>query len=581
MCFLCKRMLISNSTIDMKKIYNAMAFCGIAAFSAAAQQLPNIGFEGEWVDSKPWNSISHTDYSMTDALNRMNEQMELPQDADVRQPQGWIVSNVLGVVQELEDGAGYGALGSTVTGTQVAGHNSEKALKLTNNPNPFMATQIVPAYVSLGTSWATNTLDFSVGFFPINKDGGVFGGMDFTKRPDALLFDYKLEAPEGGTVQKATAMVYAWKGSWSQAEVPGNNSMSTETVKVDMTDRDRNILGMETSQGGAITKTDDAELIANSLAYIEEATSDWKTYTLPIEYLTSSTPAKINVVLSANDYFDSENIVSGNSLTVDNIRFAYYSRLQGVKLNGVAVADFTPDVFDYEFTGAVPTAAQVETVLLGEGQSANSKVDIDGNTVKITVTNPNGEDTDGLSEHVYTITCKESTNNITINGYLTIKMNGGSLAEDQPATITLQPTAENVYTITLPDFSLDLGGGPVLLGDIVVPDVSATETAGITTYTGEVKDMSLYEGRITADVNLTGTTDASGKADFNIQVLWNNLPIDVTFTGNVAGINNIKVDAASEPEEYFNLNGQRVAGDITPGIYIRRQGNNIAKVIIR
>lgn len=110
---------------------------------------------------------------------------------------------------------------------------------------------------------------------PLNKDGGVFGGLDFTKRPDALAFDYKLEAGEGQELQKATALVYAWKGSWSQAEVPANNSMSTQTVAVTMIDRDRNILGMETAQGGAVTKSDDAELIANSLQYIETGAADW------------------------------------------------------------------------------------------------------------------------------------------------------------------------------------------------------------------------------------------------------------------------------------------------------------------
>lgn len=558
-----------------------MALCGVAAMSANAQQLPNVGFEGEWTVSTPWNSVSGTSLSMNAALDRMKEE-EAPA-ANVNTPQGWIVSNVLGVVSELdpEYGEGFGALGSTVVGFETEGCNSAKALRLTNNPNPFMATQIVPAYVSLGTSWATNTLDFSVGFMPLNKDGGVFGGLDFTRRPDALAFDYKLEAGEGQELQKATALVYAWKGSWNQAEVPANNSMSTQTVAVTMTDRERNILGMETAQGGAVTKSDDAELIANSLQYIETAASDWTPYTLPIHYLTASTPAKINVVLSANDYFDSENIVSGNSLTVDNVRFLYYSRLEGVNIGGVAVKDFAPDTYAYEFTGAVPAADQVEAILLGEGRSATAKVAVEGNTVTITVSNPNGADADGKTEHVYTITCKESAEGMTISGYLTIEMLGAPIAQNQPATINMTPTAENVYTITLPHFSLDLGDGPVDLGDIVVPGVNASENNGITTYTGEVKNMSLYEGQIIADVNLTGTTDATGKANFNIQVMWNNIPIIVTFTGEVAGILNVEADSTDAPAEYYNLNGQRVIGDVAPGLYIRRQGNSVSKVIVR
>lgn len=558
-----------------------MALCGVAAMSANAQQLPNVGFEEEWTVSTPWNSVSGTSLSMNAALDRMKGEDEPA--ANVNTPQGWIVSNVLGVVSELdpEYGEGFGALGSTTVGFETEGCNSAKALRLTNNPNPFMATQIVPAYVSLGTSWATNTLDFSVGFMPLNKDGGVFGGLDFTKRPDALAFDYKLEAGEGQELQKATALVYAWKGSWSQAEVPANNSMSTQTVAVTMIDRDRNILGMETAQGGAVTKSDDAELIANSLQYIETGAADWTSYTLPIHYLTSSTPAKINVVLSANDYFDSDNIISGNSLTVDNVRFLYYSRLEGVNIGGVAVKDFAPDTYVYEFTGAVPAADQVEAILLGEGGSATAKVAVEGNTVTITVSNPNGADADGKTEHVYTITCKESAEGMTISGYLTIEMLGGKIAENQPATIDVTPTAENIYTITLPHFSLDLGDGPVDLGDIVVPGVSASESNGITTYTGEVKDMSLYEGEIIADVNLTGTTDATGKANFNIQVMWNNIPINVTFTGEVAGILDVEADSTDAPAEYYNLNGQRVIGDVTPGLYIRRQDNTVSKVIVR
>ena len=81
------------------------------------------------------------------------------------------------------------------------------------------------------------------------EHGGVFSGMAFAYRPDALAFDYIREFAEGADEQVATVLVYAWKGTWTQEEVPGNNSMSADVVKTTMIDRDRNILGMETSQG--------------------------------------------------------------------------------------------------------------------------------------------------------------------------------------------------------------------------------------------------------------------------------------------------------------------------------------------
>ncbi|MDE6464572.1 MAG: hypothetical protein K2L16_08085, partial [Muribaculaceae bacterium] len=49
----------------------------------------------------------------------------------------------------------------------------------------------------------------------------------------------------------------------------------------------------------------------------------------------------------------------------------------------------------------------------------------------------------------------------------------------------------------------------------------------------------------------------------------------------VSGIGNITVDA-DMPVEYYSLQGIRVAADkLTPGIYIRRQGNKVTKVLVR
>jgi hypothetical protein len=48
-----------------------------------------------------------------------------------------------------------------------------------------------------------------------------------------------------------------------------------------------------------------------------------------------------------------------------------------------------------------------------------------------------------------------------------------------------------------------------------------------------------------------------------------------------AGVDNIKVDNSNAPVEYFNLNGVRVNGDLTPGLYIRRQGTKATKVVIK
>ncbi len=50
-----------------------------------------------------------------------------------------------------------------------------------------------------------------------------------------------------------------------------------------------------------------------------------------------------------------------------------------------------------------------------------------------------------------------------------------------------------------------------------------------------------------------------------------------------SGVDNISVEPDSElPVEYYNLQGIRVAGDnLTPGIYVRRQGTKVTKVLVR
>lgn len=51
---------------------------------------------------------------------------------------------------------------------------------------------------------------------------------------------------------------------------------------------------------------------------------------------------------------------------------------------------------------------------------------------------------------------------------------------------------------------------------------------------------------------------------------------------NTTGIGNIAADNTAAPAEYFTIQGRQVGGEaLTPGIYIRRQGETTTKIIIR
>lgn len=67
------------------------------------------------------------------------------------------------------------------------------------------------------------------------------------------------------------------------------------------------------------------------------------------------------------------------------------------------------------------------------------------------------------------------------------------------------------------------------------------------------------------------------KADIN-----DNFTITAMFTGDSQGIDEIGIDEANGPVEYYNLQGVRVASEnLVPGFYIVRQGSKTAKVLIR
>ncbi len=53
-------------------------------------------------------------------------------------------------------------------------------------------------------------------------------------------------------------------------------------------------------------------------------------------------------------------------------------------------------------------------------------------------------------------------------------------------------------------------------------------------------------------------------------------------SGAVSGIEDLDVDNSNAPVEYYNLQGIRISADnLTPGIYIRRQGSDVVKVLVK
>ena len=344
-------------------------------------------FSGDWETCIPWDSKGNTKPSGT-------------------QPKGWHISNV----QTL--------LGAVIAGEKAEGSNGTTvAVKLTNQD---FSEQKIPAYMSLGTPWATAETYFSI----VRKaDGGVFGGLEFTYRPDAISFDYQRNNSNGK--ENATAIAYLWKGTWTQTNVPGNTAVGFAgygtATKVTMTNRDRNVLGNETSAtlGDHATHTADAKLIAKLEQSISESTmGTWKNMTIPFTYKDDTAiPEYINVIFAANDYFGDRNgIVADNSLTIDNVKLVYYHALNSLTYNGNKVANFDEGTTEYTLNGKLAEDFdKVKFTIKGAGATYDVAKDEANNVATITVKG-NDYDVNPSSKTVYTI---KFDGTVGINGITT------------------------------------------------------------------------------------------------------------------------------------------------------------------
>ena len=138
---------------------------------------------------------------------------------------------------------------------------------------------------------------------------------------------------------------------------------------------------------------------------------------------------------------------------------------------------------------------------------------------------------------------------------------------------------DGVYTLTveagtLSDKEFKIGSGETS-GDWAI-GFGGSATEGVTAKIGEA--FTVY------DV-------AGGK---NIYIEENSYKFDIKFvpdfannTGeltisinNPSGIEDVEISNEA-PVEFYNLQGVRVDGELTPGLYIRRQGNSASKVLIR
>ena len=461
----------------MKKSFllSGALLLSISAFTANAQQLPNVGFDS-------WKTTC-------------GKTLSVPNDFRQRpgvEPSDWNGSNVnqYVIIEKKESG---------LVTQQTEGNNKYLQLK-----NIFVGVStfgsVAPGFVNFGTPWVYAALPIS------DCDGGVFGGVSFDKKPDAIKGKYKRTDSNS---EDSHIIAYLWNGTYTSKI--GNVA---QTKIEEQNDVDRVVFGKATGSASG-------KLVAScDKAFSTTVNKDWEIIVVPLDYVANAgNPTMMNVIISAGDYWNRSNLKKNTTLLVDDVDFVYYSTLTSLKAGSKTIA-LKDGVYNYTVAGKMPTEKEVVATCKSQFADAAVAVDAANYKVTVTVTNQGGKDVDGATQHVYTLqytapVVKQYTGILNVD----CDILGGDVIANATQEVTIIYYNANTCDFSLPNFMF--AGNNI--GNIEIPNVKVSEdAAGTKTFTdGEVEAMKLAEGGIVAHVVLDGgTITSAGVINMPITVGW-------------------------------------------------------------
>lgn len=429
----------------MRKIL-LTALLAAGGLTASAQYLPNGDFEQWKTTCGKSDQTSINKYLDTAPFGLATRPGVEPQD--------WNGSNVNQTV------FGYNASSDALVTRQKEGDNSYVRLvctkvgaKIGQGLGAIEIKAEAPAFINFGTPWV-----YAVS--SKNKcDGGVYGGMPFSYKPDAIKGRYK--RTPAATKEKARIIAYLWSGTFKSSIPSGKSTRMQDDV-------DRAIMGRVSGVTG------DGKLVA-SCDYGFETTknNDWEEIIVPIDYkLTDVVPTKMNVIISSDDYWNRANMVENSKLEVDDVQFVYYHALKNVTYNGKPI-----EVKENESQFYIPISPDETFDLkklkydkVGVGATVEAPVyDAAKNTVTITVKGNDFEKNNkSVTTYVFTIV-KEQTN---FTDGISVKLEGSGTFPISDATIQLVKELDNSYSFQLKNFSLGQGEGSLPVGTIRIKNLT-------------------------------------------------------------------------------------------------------------
>ena len=447
----------------MKKILLNLMFLVGGVVSVHAQTLPNYGFDN-------WKS----ECASTESMGDYNEMRQRPGV----EPTDWNGSSVNQAVKAT-------FIGKTEKKQELI-YNDNNAVKMVNTfvGMKILGSQIgsvAPGFINFGTPWvyATQTVK--------NCDGGVYGGINFSYKPDAITGRYKRTDTTG---ENSRIIVYLWNGTFT-SKVGKKGSPSTDRDNVD-----KAIMGkVDASAKGTLVASCD-------YGFTETTNKDWQTITVPLTYASNEAPTMMNTIISGGDYWNRDALKENTTLYADDVRFVYYSTLNTLSYDDAALT-VPADGDTLDISSVMYDAEKVAYTLNGQSATADTLYNDSTAVLTITVSNVDN-DIDGKSSHTYNIQFQKphvhSASVFTVEGAsikaacecglsygsLTLVLPSNLIYNGQAKVVTIEGAIEGMET---PEVVYSCGNAPVNAGTYTASITLGGVTA-VVEYTIEAKSIA-------------------------------------------------------------------------------------------
>lgn len=421
-------------------------------------------------------------------------------------------------------------------------------------------------------------------------DGGSYGGVNFTYIPDAISLRYK---KSGGTGETSHVIAYLWNGTFKSSVPNKVNTAGVYTYDRELEDVDRVVMGRQTDN-----ISEKGTLIASVDKEISDDTDGWVEEEIPLTYKdgVEGKPEKMNVILSASDYWTRSNLKKGTTFEVDDVKFVYWSDLRSLSYDGNPIEFSDPN--NIQITVFSPFDKSKVVATSGRGASIDYDYDEAEKILKITITGEdNSESNPNKNEYevkINEILPDASEVSGTYNRWIQVNV-GDELSSESLNSVNIEGTEHSV-TFKLAHFEFD----GLSFDNITVP-------GAVLTYADEQKKVininapqqMVYVGESLGEVpiKLDGTMTVDGKvltADLDIPVLPGVLEVKVhvgdvpfttkeengilTVTGNINSASGAAYVKGESKANVIDLTGATLAKNLNSSNFSAEANNTLYKI---